>query len=72
MNWLGFSWRGKRIDDIHKWAEERGERMVKVKETRTSPYGVEIEVLEMPESFANNMCVYEGGCGSSVRREVIE
>jgi hypothetical protein len=52
-----FMWKGENIPDIEKWAEERGEKMVKYRRIRRYPNfytgRMEQEVYEgsMPETF---------------------
>ena len=55
MSFQVFNWKGKPIKDIHAWASERGERMVKYEARRQTPYGPEFEQGEMPESFWSSL-----------------
>ena len=50
-----FTWKGEPIQDIHKWAHARRERMVHYEMTRRSPYGDEITQGEMPQSFWDSL-----------------
>ena len=54
-NYQAFTWRGEPIYDIHKWAKDRGERMVEYRLTTRTVYGDEVEEGIMPESFWNNL-----------------
>lgn len=65
-SFIAFSWRGKPIHDIHEWTKARGEKMVKVRATRTFPniWTGKIEKTvsesEMPESFWEGHVRYDG------------
>lgn len=72
-----FRWRGEPIRDIWAWAAERGERMVRVRETRrqlsavTLREHVEVSEVEMPESFADGLPLFESRAGGTVTRELL-
>lgn len=61
-----YNWRGKPIHNIEKWAEERGEQMIKYRATRKVPslltgqIETEIEEGKMPESFWNGLLMSDG------------
>lgn len=62
-----FSWNGKPIKNIHRWAVERGEWMVHYRATRktidiaTGTIGVEERLGHMPESFWNALLTSSDG-----------
>lgn len=72
MEWQVFRFRGEEIPDIRKWAEERGERIVRFKRikkvvtwfyTNTFPketFSYEEAEGIMPESFWNNLKYSDG------------
>lgn len=58
MAYQNFLWRGEPILDIHEWARQRGEQMVKYDVWVTwfgSPERVYSHTEECPESFFGNM-----------------
>lgn len=67
MHYETFTWRGEPIADIHAWAKDRGERMVKYHAERhvVSPW-VPWEMIteeydsEMPESFWSGLLMKDG------------
>jgi hypothetical protein len=62
---MAYSWNGEPIPDIHAWAHERGEQMVRVRKTWREPLllaGKVVdreEIIEMPASFFG--CMRFGG-----------
>lgn len=68
-----FAWRGVPITDIHAWAANRGERMVKYVAVRYVPsifLGVlvkEEKVGEMPESFWDHLIMTDGWSYEEIR-----
>jgi hypothetical protein len=46
---LAFSWNGEPIPDIHAWAAERGEEMVRVRKTWHEPLPLAGEIMEREE-----------------------
>lgn len=58
MTFQHFTWRGKPILDIHEWARERGEQMVKYDIWDYPPWSLEkvySHTEECPESFFSSM-----------------